>query len=147
MEQITHNNLHFVKLQDQYVNLATIERFWIDFFDGDGIVLSVRFVNSDLTYIFTDQEALDIYSHLQRYTQAIAPAPAKPPGETDGYTIALHGHPLWLHKDADSDWGVTVMDLPGCYAAGETLAEALENAGDAIRVHLRTETRDRLLSC
>lgn len=134
---ITHNATHFIKLQDHYVNIAAIARFDIDYLDGSGTVLSVELLNKDFVFEFIDQEALDIYSHLQRHTQAIASAPAKPPGETDGYTIALHGHQLWLHKDADSDWGVTVMDLPGCFSAGETLVEALENAGDAIRVHLR----------
>jgi predicted RNase H-like HicB family nuclease len=136
MEQITHNNLHFIKLQDQYVNIAAISHFSLDVIGGTEDILSIELMNADFVFEFTGQEALDIYSHLQRHAQAIAPAPAKPPGETDGYTIALHGHPLWLHKDAGSDWGVTVMDLPGCYAAGETLAEALADAGRAIEVHL-----------
>ena len=33
--------------------------------------------------------------------------------------------PVVLHKDADSEYGVTVPDVPGCFSAGETMAEAL----------------------
>ncbi len=41
-----------------------------------------------------------------------------------------------IHKDADSDYGVTVPDLPGCFSAGETLDEALAMAKEAIELHL-----------
>ncbi len=41
-----------------------------------------------------------------------------------------------IHKDKDSDYGVTVPDLPGCFSAGESLEEALEEAGEAIECHL-----------
>ena len=27
--------------------------------------------------------------------------------------------PIVVHKDADSGYGVTVPDLPGCFSAGE----------------------------
>ncbi|WP_206360356.1 type II toxin-antitoxin system HicB family antitoxin, partial [Pseudomonas viridiflava] len=32
-----------------------------------------------------------------------------------------------LHKDADSDYGVTVPDVPGCFSAGSSVSEALES--------------------
>jgi predicted RNase H-like HicB family nuclease len=35
-------------------------------------------------------------------------------------------YPVVIHKDLDSDYGVTVPDLPGCFSAGTTLDEALE---------------------
>jgi predicted RNase H-like HicB family nuclease len=35
-----------------------------------------------------------------------------------------------------SAYGVVVPDLPGCFAAGETLDEALHNAREAILLHL-----------
>ncbi len=41
-----------------------------------------------------------------------------------------------IHKDPKSDYGVTVPDLPGCFSAGSTLDEALENAKEAIECHL-----------
>ena len=33
-------------------------------------------------------------------------------------------YPIVIHKDADSDYGVTVPDLPGCFSAGKTLDES-----------------------
>ncbi len=37
-----------------------------------------------------------------------------------------------IHKDSKSDYGVIVPDLPGCFSAGSTIDEALENAKEAI---------------
>ena len=45
-------------------------------------------------------------------------------------------YPVVIHKDKSSDYGVTVPDLPGCYSAGETMEEALNNAVEAIECHL-----------
>lgn len=44
-------------------------------------------------------------------------------------------YPVVIHKDKDSDYGVTVPDLPGCFSAGETMEEALESAQEAILCH------------
>jgi predicted RNase H-like HicB family nuclease len=44
--------------------------------------------------------------------------------------------PVAVHKSPESDYGVTVPDLPGCFSAGETFDEALENAKEAIELHL-----------
>lgn len=42
-----------------------------------------------------------------------------------------------LHSEQGrSDYGVTVPDLPGCVSAGDTLAEALANAEEAVLCHL-----------
>jgi predicted RNase H-like HicB family nuclease len=41
-----------------------------------------------------------------------------------------------VHKDPDSDYGVTVPDLPGCFSAGATMDEALVNAVEAIECHI-----------
>jgi predicted RNase H-like HicB family nuclease len=41
-----------------------------------------------------------------------------------------------IHKDADSDYGVTVPDLPGCFSAGSSLDEALLMAKGAIAEHI-----------
>ncbi len=40
-----------------------------------------------------------------------------------------------IHKDQNSDYGVIVPDVPGCFSAGETMAEALENAREALELH------------
>jgi predicted RNase H-like HicB family nuclease len=45
-------------------------------------------------------------------------------------------YPVIIHKDPNSDYGVTVPDLPGCFSAGETLDEALQQANEAIECHL-----------
>jgi predicted RNase H-like HicB family nuclease len=45
-------------------------------------------------------------------------------------------YPVVVHKDPDSDYGVTVPDLPGCFSAGETLDEALVQVVEAIECHL-----------
>ena len=45
-------------------------------------------------------------------------------------------YPVVIHKDLESDYGVTVPDLPGCFSAGETLDEALQQAVEAIECHL-----------
>ena len=44
--------------------------------------------------------------------------------------------PIVIHKDATSDYGVTVPDLPGCFSAGETFEEALAMVREAIELHL-----------
>jgi predicted RNase H-like HicB family nuclease len=45
-------------------------------------------------------------------------------------------YPVVIHKDPDSDYGVTVPDLPGCFSAGSTMDEALDQAVAAIELHL-----------
>ncbi|NEV62867.1 type II toxin-antitoxin system HicB family antitoxin [Thiorhodococcus minor] len=43
---------------------------------------------------------------------------------------------LALHTDDGVAYGVTVPDLPGCFSAGETLDQAIENAYEAIDAHV-----------
>jgi predicted RNase H-like HicB family nuclease len=42
-----------------------------------------------------------------------------------------------ISKDADSDWGASVPDLPGCVATGRTIEEALRRIQRAVEMHLR----------
>ena len=51
-------------------------------------------------------------------------------------------YPVVIHKDKGSDYGVTVPDLPGCFSAGKTLEEALENAKEAILCHVEGIVND-----
>ena len=44
--------------------------------------------------------------------------------------------PVVIHKDADSDFSVTVPDVAGCFSAGSTFSEALENVHEALALHL-----------
>ncbi|GAB4450983.1 MAG: hypothetical protein Fur0044_46430 [Anaerolineae bacterium] len=45
-------------------------------------------------------------------------------------------YPVVIHKDPQSDYGVSMPDLPGCFSAGETLDEALTQVVEAIECHL-----------
>lgn len=45
-------------------------------------------------------------------------------------------YPVVIHKDPESDYGVTVPDLSGCFSAGETLDEALNEVVEAIECHV-----------
>ena len=52
-------------------------------------------------------------------------------------------YPIVIHKDPESDYGVTVPDLPGCFSAAETLDDALQKAVEAIECHLEGLLLDR----
>jgi predicted RNase H-like HicB family nuclease len=41
-----------------------------------------------------------------------------------------------IHKDKNSDYGVSFPDFPGCITAGITLDEAMEMAQEALRGHI-----------
>ena len=45
-------------------------------------------------------------------------------------------YPIVIDKDPDSDYGVTVPDLPGCFTVGDTIADVLRQAVEAIECHL-----------
>ena len=47
-----------------------------------------------------------------------------------------------INKDADSDWGASVPDLPGCVATGKTIDTALRRVQVAIQLHLRGMRQD-----
>ena len=50
--------------------------------------------------------------------------------------------PVVIHKDADSDYSVTVPDVTGCFSAGSTFSEALENVHEALALHLEGMVAD-----
>jgi predicted RNase H-like HicB family nuclease len=52
------------------------------------------------------------------------------------YYIAL------IHKDPDSDYGVSFPDLPGVVTAGSDLDEARDMAAEALALHLEGLTED-----
>ena len=54
----------------------------------------------------------------------------------------MQAYPVVVYKDADSDYGTEVPDLPGCYSAGATLSEALEETREAIYAHLEGMAKD-----
>ena len=48
----------------------------------------------------------------------------------------------FLHKDEESDFGVSFPDFPGCITAGRTLEEARRLAGEALRLHMAGMVED-----
>lgn len=48
-----------------------------------------------------------------------------------------------VHKDADSSYGIAFPDLPGCFSAGEDLADLERNAIEAIDLFLEGEDAAR----
>jgi predicted RNase H-like HicB family nuclease len=55
-------------------------------------------------------------------------------------------YPLAIHKDEDSCYGVTIPDIPGCFSAGNTIDEAIENAQEAITDHLEILAEDDIFA-
>ncbi len=45
-------------------------------------------------------------------------------------------YPVVIHKDVNSDYGVTIPDLPGCFSAGDTVDDALIEVVEAIECHI-----------
>ncbi len=48
----------------------------------------------------------------------------------------------YLHKDRDSDYGVSFPDFPGCITAGRTLDEASRLAPEALALHIEGMIED-----
>lgn len=48
----------------------------------------------------------------------------------------LRNYLIVIHKEPDSDYSVTVPDLPGCITAGDTLDDAQNQALEAIQCHI-----------
>jgi predicted RNase H-like HicB family nuclease len=42
----------------------------------------------------------------------------------------------YIHKDRDSDFGVSFPDFPGCVTAGKTLEHARRMAAEALAMHI-----------
>ena len=48
-----------------------------------------------------------------------------------------------IHKDADSDFGISFPDFPGCISAGSTLDEARAMGAEALAFHVEGMVEDR----
>jgi predicted RNase H-like HicB family nuclease len=48
----------------------------------------------------------------------------------------------YLHKDKNSDFGVSFPDFPGCITAGKTLDEARRMAAEALAFHIKGLSED-----
>jgi len=47
-----------------------------------------------------------------------------------------------IHKDPDSDYGVSFPDFPGCVSAGATLEEARAGAAEGLGLHIKGMEED-----
>ena len=45
-------------------------------------------------------------------------------------------YPVAIHHEENTSFGVTIPDIEGCFSAGDTFDEALNNAEEAIKAHL-----------
>lgn len=44
-------------------------------------------------------------------------------------------YPVIIHKDEDTGFGVTIPDIPGCFAYGDTQEEAIANIQEAVELY------------
>lgn len=49
-----------------------------------------------------------------------------------------------ISKDADSDWGASVPDLPGCVSVGKTIDATLRLIEKAVALHIKGMRADGL---
>ena len=47
-----------------------------------------------------------------------------------------------IHKESDSNWGVSFPDFPGCITSGVTIDEAKDNAKQALEFHIQGMEED-----
>ena len=47
--------------------------------------------------------------------------------------------PVIIHKDEDTGYGVTIPDIPGCFAYGDTQEEAILNIQEAVELYYHGE--------
>ncbi|MBC8439600.1 MAG: type II toxin-antitoxin system HicB family antitoxin [Deltaproteobacteria bacterium] len=48
-------------------------------------------------------------------------------------------YPVIIHKDEDTGYGVTIPDIPGCFAYGDTQEEAILNIQEAVELYYHGE--------
>lgn len=51
-------------------------------------------------------------------------------------------YPVYVHKDADSAYGLSFPDFPGCFSAADELADLPRMAQEAVEVHFEGEDSD-----
>jgi predicted RNase H-like HicB family nuclease len=47
-----------------------------------------------------------------------------------------------VHKEANSEWGISFPDLPGCISAAESLEELVDTAAEAVALHMEGLSED-----
>ena len=54
----------------------------------------------------------------------------------------IRHYPAMIEGDDASGYGVTFPDFPGCVSAGDTIEEAVANAGEALLFHMEGMAED-----
>ncbi len=86
------------------------------------------------------------FKHPQKPGRVTVPHPER---ELQAATILRAEEPMhyiaYLHKDRNSDFGVSFPDFPGCITAGKTLEEARQLATEALSMHVEGMLEDKQL--
>ena len=88
-------------------------------------IINSSILKNQAKLLFPTLKKICLLAHFEIYTDRLAGNG----GETMKY-------PVIIHKDENSDYGVTFPDLPGCFSAGDTIEEALANAQEAAECHI-----------
>ena len=48
-------------------------------------------------------------------------------------------YPVLIHKEDESDYGVTIPDIPGCFTSGSTIDDAMVNVQQAVELYFEGE--------
>lgn len=54
----------------------------------------------------------------------------------------MRGYIALVHKDAETSYGVSFPDVPGCISAGDSFEEAIDNAAEALAGHFAAMRAD-----
>ena len=97
---------------------------------GFSIILKEAITNSSIQkntvkLLYPTQTRISLSAHFEIFT-----------GRRVGNGGDTVKYPVVIHKDENSDYGVTFPDLPGCFSAGQTIEEALANAQEAAECHI-----------
>src|SRR5467141_2817451 len=79
--------------------------------------------------------------HPQKYRETSGDQTEVIPG-TKEQRSELMEYIAYLHKDGNSDYGVSFPDFPGCITAGKTLDEASRMAAEALALHIQGMIED-----
>ena len=78
-------------------------------------------------------ELVRVYAKRARYRSKITPL-AEMLSLTLMKVLLMTCFYALVHKDADSSFGVTFPDLPGCYSAADRIEDVLPNAAEALEL-------------
>ncbi len=51
-------------------------------------------------------------------------------------------YPVLIHKEDETEYGVTIPDIPGCFTLGGSVDDAIQNVQDAVELYYEGEDID-----